>query len=146
LATGSDSDARSAVTGSDSDARSAVINIESTVDVEVSIEEQRSSRLDLLPGGEITPDSGMITKPYTRAPYSHIHESTTGGIKARLAGAPDGVPYYTQVLPCDDSSLSLGVDVDTLASRNRMQRLTCDRQIATSWDSRSFIAKVMFTM
>jgi hypothetical protein len=109
-------------------------------------ENHQTSRLDLLPGGEISSSPEMIFKPLKRVPYSHTHESTAGGIKARLAGAPDGVPYITQVLPFDDNSISLSVGVDLHASRHWMQHLTCDRQIATNLDAESFFAKVMFTM
>jgi hypothetical protein len=103
-------------------------------------------RLGLKPDGRINSITETISWPFKRAAYSHIHESTSGEIEARLAGAHDGVPYFTQVTPIDDNFFSLSVDVDTPASHSRVLRRTCDQQIATSWDTESFFAQVMVTM
>ena len=115
-------------------------------DTPASNKHYRYPRLGLKPGGPINSDSETIAGPFERAAYSHIHESTSGEIEARLAGAHDGVPYFTQVTPIDDNFFSLSVDVDTPASHSRVLRRTCDQQIATSWDTESFFAQVMVTM
>lgn len=116
------------------------------LDAQASNDHYRTPGLGLLPDGQGSSDTEMIPGPFIRAAYSHIHESTTGEIEARLAIAHDGVPYFTEVPPIDDNFFSLSVDVDVPASRNRMLHLTCDRQFATSWDAQSFVARVMVTM
>ena len=115
-------------------------------DTPVPNEHYRNPRLGLKPDGPINSDTEAISWPFKRAAYSHIHESTSGEIEARLAGAHDGVPYFTQVTPIDDNFFSLSVDVDTPAGHSRVLRRTCDQQIATSWDTESFFAQVMVTM
>jgi hypothetical protein len=118
----------------------------SLAEASASTENYPTSGLDLMPSGTINSSAEMIFRPFNRVAYSHTHESTTGEIKTRLAGTPDGVTYFNEVLPFDDNIFSLSVGVDTLASRQPMLRLNCDRQIATSQDTESFFAKVMFTM
>jgi hypothetical protein len=115
-------------------------------DTPASTKHYRYPRLGLKPGGRINSITETISRPSKRAAYSHIHESTCGEIEARLAGAHDGVPYFTQVTPIDDNFFSLSVDVDTPAGHSRMLRRTCDQQIATSWDTESFFAQVMVSM
>jgi hypothetical protein len=109
-------------------------------------EEFFTSRAEVVLGGEIRSESATVYRPFVRSAYTHIFTGTTGEIHARLAGAPDGVGYFTQVLPFDDNYASLAVGLDVFAGENWALRFTYDRQYATSWDAESFFAKVFFGM
>ena len=109
-------------------------------------EEFFTSRAEITLGGEIRSDSATIYRPFARTAYTHILTGTTGEIHARLAGAPDEVGYFTQVLPFDDNFASLAVGLDVFTGEKWMLRLTYDRQYATSWDAESFFAKIIYGM
>jgi outer membrane autotransporter protein len=105
-----------------------------------------TSRLDLRLGGEIATRNDTLYRPFLRAAYTHIHGGTRNEIHARLAGAPDSVPDFTQVLFVDDNYTSVSVGLDILARQNWVMSFAYDRQFADRWDADSFFAKIMFGM
>jgi outer membrane autotransporter protein len=105
-----------------------------------------TSRAEIMLGGEIHSDSNTIYRPFLRTAYTHLFTGTTGEIQARLAGAPDGVGYFTQVLPFDDNFTSLDLGLDLFMGEKWTVRLTYERQYASSWDAKSFFAKVFYGM
>jgi hypothetical protein len=105
-----------------------------------------TSRLDFVLGGNFPTDGEMIYRPFLRAAYTHLHSGTTAEISARLAGAPDSVPNFTQVMPIDDNFATIATGIEILGNDNWMLRLEYDRQIASSWDSDAYFVKVMFDM
>ncbi len=118
----------------------AALSVKSTNDTFVT------SRLDLLFGGDIPSDGDMIYRPFLRAAYTHLHTGTATEISARLAGAPDTVPNFTQVLPLDHNFVTIATGIEFLSGKNWMLRLEYDRQLAASWDSDSYFAKLMVNM
>jgi len=105
-----------------------------------------TSRLDLKLGGEFTADTQTLYRPFIRATATHIHSGTRSEISARLAGAPESVPDFTQVLGVDDNYTSFALGIDILARQNWVMRFEYDRQFADRWNSDSFFAKVMFEL
>ena len=67
-------------------------------------------------------------------------------MKFGLAGAPDTVPNFTQVMPLDDNFATIATGIEFLGGDSWMLRLEYDRNLASSWDSDSYFAKVMFNM
>ena len=65
---------------------------------------------------------------------------------AKLAGAPEEVPYFTQVTEVDDNYTSLSAGIDILMRENWILSFAYDRQMADRWDSDSIFAKLMFTL
>jgi hypothetical protein len=118
----------------------ATLSVEHTDDTFVT------SRLDFVLGGSIPSNSEIIYRPFLRTAYTHLHSGTTTEISARLAGAPDSVPNFTQVMPLDDNFTTIATGIEILGKDKWMLRLEYDRQLAASWDADSFFAKVMFDM
>ena len=105
-----------------------------------------TSRLDLRFGSEFATRNDTLYRPFLRTAYTHIHSGTRNEIHARLAGAPDSVPNFTQVLFVDDNYTSVSLGLDILARRNWIMSFAYDRQFADRWDADSFFAKIMFEM
>ncbi|MEJ2129207.1 MAG: autotransporter outer membrane beta-barrel domain-containing protein [Woeseiaceae bacterium] len=105
-----------------------------------------TSSLDVRLGGEISTRNDVRYRPFLRTAYTHIHSGTRNEIDARLAGAPDSVPDFTQVLFVDDNYTSVSLGLDILARQNWVMSFTYDRQFADRWDADSFFAKIMFEM
>jgi len=103
-----------------------------------------TSRFDLRIGGEFAGANQMLYRPFILTSYTHVLSGTTSEIRARLAGAPEGVPYFMQILEVDDNYTRLSVGLDLLARENWAFSFAYDRQFADSWDAHSFFAKMMF--
>jgi hypothetical protein len=103
-----------------------------------------TSRIDLRIGGEFSGGNQMLYRPFILTSYTHVLSGTASGISARLAGAPESVPYFVQVLEVDDNYTRLSVGMDLLARENWAFSFAYDRQFADSWDAHSFFAKIMF--
>jgi outer membrane autotransporter protein len=109
-------------------------------------DEYVTSRLDLQLGGEITAGNQMLFRPFVRAAYTQIHSGTSNEITGRLAGAPDSVADFTQILEVDDNYTSIVLGIDILARQKWALSFAYNRQLADRWDADSFFAKVMFEL
>jgi len=105
-----------------------------------------TSRIGFEFGGEISSSNKMLYRPFARAAFTRIHSGTTNEITGRLAGAPDSVPDFTQVLGVDDGYHSFSLGIDILASEHWAMSLVYDRQSSDRWTADSFFAKVMFEL
>jgi hypothetical protein len=105
-----------------------------------------TSRVDLQLGSEFATDNQVLYRPFVRAAYTHIHSGTTNEISAKLAGAPEEVPYFTQVTEVDDNYTSMSVGIDILMRENWILSFAYDRQMADRWDADSVFAKLMFAL
>ncbi len=118
----------------------------SALTVESTADDYLTSRLDLLLGGEMAASNQILYRPYLRTSYTHIHNGTRNEIRARLAGAPENVPDFEQVLLVDDNYTSISLGIDILGTKNWFLNLAYDRHFADRWDANTFFAKVMFAM
>ncbi len=114
--------------------------------VEATDDQYLTSRLGLQIGGEISAGNEILYRPFVRAAYTHVHNGTTNEITARLEGAPETVPYFTQILDVDDNYNSFSLGLDILARENWAVSFVYDRQFSDRWTSDSFFAKVMFEL
>ena len=88
----------------------------------------------------------MLYRPYINTSYTHVLSGTTNEIRAKLAGAPETVPYFTQILEVDDNYTSFALGIDILARENWALSFEYDWQFAGSWDSHAYFAKAMFQL
>ena len=109
-------------------------------------DEYITSRVDLRLGGELAGSTGMLYRPFLRTAYTHVHSGTRNEITARLDGAPESVPDFTQVVMVDDNYTSVSLGLDILARENWIMSFAYDKQFADRWDADSFFAKIMFEM
>lgn len=105
-----------------------------------------TSRFDLRVGGEFSGNNQMLYRPYINTSYTHVLSGTTNEIRAKLVGAPESVPYFTQILEVDDNYTSIALGIDILARENWALSFEYDWQFAGSWDSRAYFAKAMFQL
>jgi len=105
-----------------------------------------TSRLNLLFGGEIAASNQVLYRPHFGGSYTHVHSGTRNEINARLAGAPESVPDFMQVLSVDDNFTSVSLGIDILGNNNWVMSFAYDRQFADRWNADSFFAKIMFEM
>jgi len=109
-------------------------------------DEYLTSRVGVQFGGEFSARNGILYRPFVRAAFTHIISGTTNEITARLAGAPESVPYFTQILDVDDNYNSLSLGIDVLGNQSWAMSFIYDRQISDRWSTDSFFAKVMFEL
>ena len=117
------------------------------VDAVVSTDDNYlTSRFDLRIGGEIAANNDMLYRPFIRTSFTNILSGAENEISARLAGAPDDVPFFTQLTPLDDNYVSYALGLDILARENWILSFAYDRQVADQWDADSFFAKITIDM
>ena len=118
----------------------------SALRVERTDDQYLTSRIGFQIGGEFSARDEMLYRPFIRTAYTHIISGTTNEISARLAGAPESVPNFMQILGVDDNYNSLSLGLDILARENWAVSFVFDRQFSDRWESDSFFAKVMFEL
>jgi hypothetical protein len=66
---------------------------------------------------------------------------STNEIGAKLAGALESAPYFTQVLGVNDNYKSLSLGVDVPGNRSWAMSFIYDRQISDRWSTDSFFCQ-----
>ena len=105
-----------------------------------------TSRIDLQFGGEFSSANQMVYRPFVRTAFSHIHSGTTNDIMARLAGAPESVPNFTQVMEVDDNYKTISFGIEMLGGENWTTSFMYERLLADRWDADCIVAKLMFRL
>jgi hypothetical protein len=118
----------------------------SAITIKNTSDDYLTSRLNLRFGGELTANNNVLYRPYVGGSYTHVHSGTRNEVNARLAGAPESVADFTQILSVDDNYTSVLLGIDILGNNNWVMSFAYDRQVADRWDAESFFAKIMFEM
>ena len=100
-----------------------------------------TGRVDLQVGTEFGAADRALYRPYLNVAHTRIYAGTTNEIRARLHGAPDGVPYFTQVIEPENSYTSFETGVQIFANREWAFLVAYDHTYADDWDSDSWMVR-----
>ena len=115
-----------------------------SLEVQETDDNYMTSRIDLLLGVEFGSLDKVLYRPFLKTSWTHIHADSSNAIQARLQGAPDDVPFFTQILDTEDDFTNVSLGMQMFLKENWTFNVAYEHTNAGDWQAESYYGKVNY--